>query len=129
VAWAGDARLEPARREESQSRENVIMVTSIQKTARGTVLKLHQDIVDMESGDALKAALMELYNAGEKRIILDLSGVSLINSHGIGKILMFYKRFREAGVELHTLPLRGSIKEIFEILMLDSLIPAVRPEA
>jgi anti-anti-sigma factor len=128
VAWAGDARLEPARQEESQSREKV-MVTSIQKTTRGTVLKLHQDIVDMESGDALKAALIELYNAGEKTIILDLSGVSLINSHGIGKILMFYKRFREAGVELYTLPLRGSIKEIFEILMLDSLIPAVRAEA
>ena len=101
------------------------MITSSEKRGTKTVLVVHQDIVDMKSGEAFKSALMDLYNRGEKDIVLDLSEIQRINSHGIGKILMFYKRFQEIGGQMYVTPLCGSTKEIFETLMLDSLIPEV----
>ena len=102
------------------------MVTSVHKLGNRVILKFHEDIVDMRSGEDLKSALMELYASGEKEVVLDFGGIHLINSHGIGKILMFYKRFREIGGSISVAPLDGSIKEIFETLMLDKLIPEVK---
>ena len=102
------------------------MITSIEKQGTKTVLKLHEDIVDMKSGEAFKATLMDLFDRGEKEIVLDFSATQWINSHGIGKILMFYKRFHEIGGTLYVKPLVGSMKEIFETLMLDQLIPVYR---
>ena len=102
------------------------MITTVERFGDRVVLKVHEDIVDMKSGEAFKAALMALYSEGEKEIILDFRKINLINSHGIGKILMFYKRFREAGGQIYLTPLQGSIKEIFEALMLDKLIPELK---
>ena len=102
------------------------MITTVERFGDKVMLKVHEDIVDMKSGEAFKAALMALYSDGEKQIVLDFRKVKLINSHGIGKILMFYKRFREAGGQIYLTPLQGSIKEIFEALMLDKLIPEIK---
>jgi anti-sigma B factor antagonist len=102
------------------------MFTTVERCGNKVRLKVHEDIVDMKSGEAFKAALMTLYADGEKEIILDFQNIKLINSHGIGKILMFYKRFRAAGGQIYLAPLRGSIKEIFEALMLDKLIPEMK---
>ena len=99
------------------------MNTNTKKRGNKTVLKVHNDIVDLKSGEDFKAALTELFNQGEKEIVLDFGGIQRINSHGIGKILMFYKRFQGIGGKLYVAPLNGSMKEIFETLMLDKLIP------
>jgi anti-sigma B factor antagonist len=101
------------------------MITSVHKLGNRVIVKLHKNIEDMRSGEALKSTLMELYASGEKQVVLDFGSIHLINSHGIGKILMFYKRFREVGGSISVAPLEGSIKEIFETLMLDKLIPEV----
>ena len=101
------------------------MATSVHKLGNRVILKFHEDIVDMRSGEDLKSTLMELYSSGEKEVVLDFGSIHLINSHGIGKILMFYKRFREVGGSISVAPLEGAIKEIFETLMLDKLIPEV----
>jgi len=101
------------------------MITSVHKLQNRVILKFHEDIVDMRSGEALKSVLMDLYASGEKEVVLDFGGIHMINSHGIGKILMFYKRFLEVGGHISVAPLNGSIKEIFETLMLDKLIPVM----
>ncbi|MGA2400838.1 MAG: STAS domain-containing protein [Syntrophobacteraceae bacterium] len=101
------------------------MITSVHKLGNRVILKFHEDIVDIRSGEDLKSTLMELYASGEKEVVLDFGSIHVINSHGIGKILMFYKRFREVGGSISVAPLDGSIKEIFETLMLDKLIPEV----
>jgi len=100
------------------------MLTSVTRVGGKIVLKVHEDIMDMKSGEDFKEALMRIYDEGEKEVVLDLREVNLVNSHGIGKILMFYKRFQEAGGQMYMAPLQGSIKETFESLMLDKLIPS-----
>lgn len=101
------------------------MLTSVKKIGSKVLLKVHADIADMKTGEEFKAALMDLYNKGEKEIVLDFGSINLITSHGIGKILMFYKRFKEVGGHIYVAPMKGSMKEIFGTLLLDNIIPEI----
>ena len=101
------------------------MVTKVERIGGTRLLKVHKDLVDMKTGEAFKAALMDLYSDGETVIILDFKEINRINSHGIGKILMFYKKFRETGGQIFLAPLEGPVKEIFDTLMIDKLIPKI----
>jgi len=106
------------------------MAIEAQKTADGKVIVIVDRNLDRaESANELKKVLLKLYEEGEKEIILDLEQVKMINSNGVGKILMFYKRFSDAGGELYYLaPLKGLVKEIFDTLLLTSLLKEYRME-
>jgi anti-anti-sigma factor len=102
------------------------MITKTEKIGSRMVIRVLKDIDDMKSGEEFKAALMDIYNNGEKEIVIDFGNINLINSHGIGKILMFYKRLKQIGGNMYVMPLKGSMKEIFESLMLNQIIPELR---
>ena len=100
------------------------MSTTISKNNYGkTVLKVEGDLDSYERADDFKEALEGLYAEGETEVVLDLDGVERINSHGIGKVLMFYRRFRDRGGNLYVkAPLRGKVKENFETLRLNNIL-------
>jgi len=75
------------------------------------------------AGEALRSAFNEIYDQGKRTIVLDLSNVQIINSYGIGKVLMCYKRLKSENGVLMVKPLNGFVKETFELLMLDKLLP------
>ena len=102
------------------------MITKTEKIGNRTIIRVLKDIDDMKSGEEFKAALMELYNSGEKEIVIDFGDINLINSHGIGKILMFYKRLKQIGGKMYVMPLKGNMKEIFDSLMLNKIIPELK---
>jgi anti-anti-sigma factor len=87
------------------------------------VIVVEGDLDNEQAGEALRAAFNSLFNKGERTIVLDLGGVEIINSYGIGKILMCYKRLKAEEGTLMVKPLSGFVKETFELLMLDSLFP------
>jgi anti-anti-sigma factor len=81
------------------------------------------DLDSEASGEALRKAFNELLEQGKKRIVLNLDDVRIINSYGIGKVLMCYKRLKAEEGVLMVRPLQGFVKETFELLMLDRLLP------
>lgn len=81
------------------------------------------DLDNEQAGEALRQAFNSLYNRGQRTIVLDLSKVDIINSYGIGKILMCYKKLKSEDGVLMVKPLVGFVKETFELLMLDTLFP------
>ena len=81
------------------------------------------DLDNEQAGEALRTAFNSLFNRGQRTIVLDLDGVEIINSYGIGKILMCYKRLKAEEGVLMVKPLTGFVKETFELLMLDTLFP------
>src|SRR5690242_20293840 len=87
---------------------------------KGTI-RIEGDLDSEQAGEALRKAFNDLFNRGERTIVLDLSTVEIINSYGIGKILMCYKRLKAEDGVLMVRPLQGFVKETFELLMLDSL--------
>jgi anti-anti-sigma factor len=94
------------------------------KVAEGkAVIFVEGDLDNEQAGEALRTAFSALFNRGERTIVLDLSKVEIINSYGIGKILMCYKRLKAEEGVLMVKPLSGFVKETFELLMLDNLFP------
>lgn len=81
------------------------------------------DLDSEQSGEALRKAFNQIYDQGKRTIVLDLRDVQIINSYGIGKVLMCYKRLKAENGVLMVKPLQGFVKETFELLMLDKLLP------
>ena len=86
-------------------------------------ITIEGDLDNEAAGEALRRAFNKIFDRGERTIVLDLDGVQIINSYGIGKILMCYKRLQAEGGVLMVKPLTGFVKETFELLMLDRLFP------
>ena len=86
-------------------------------------IKVQGDLDSEQSGEALRKAFNDLFDRGKRTIVLDLSEVQIINSYGIGKVLMCYKRLKAESGTLMVKPLQGFVKETFELLMLDKLLP------
>ena len=86
-------------------------------------IRVTSDLDTEASGEALREAFNQVFDRGNRTIVLDLSGAQIINSYGIGKVLMCYKRMKAANGVLMVTPLQGFVKETFELLMLDKLLP------
>ena len=86
-------------------------------------IKIAGDLDSEQSGEALRKAFNELFDRGKRTVVLDLTQVQIINSYGIGKVLMCYKRLKAENGVLMVKPLQGFVKETFELLMLDKLLP------
>ena len=87
------------------------------------IIKVNADLDSEQSGEALRKAFNQIYDQGKRTVVLDLSDVQIINSYGIGKVLMCYKRLKADNGALMVKPLQGFVKETFELLMLDKLLP------
>lgn len=81
-----------------------------------------EDLDSEQSGEALRIAFDSLYNQGKKRIILDMSKVKIINSYGIGKILICDKKLKDDNGELVIKDANGFVDEILKLLMLDKVL-------
>jgi anti-anti-sigma factor len=92
------------------------------------VILIEGDMDDEVAGEALRRSFNRLFDSGIRTIVLDLKNVQIINSYGIGKILMCYKRLKTEGGELMVKPLSGNVKETFELLMLDTLFAVDRED-
>ncbi len=86
-------------------------------------ITINSDLDSEQSGEALRKAFNQVFDQGKRTIVLDLDAVQIINSYGIGKVLMCYKRLKAENGVLMVKPLQGFVKETFELLMLDKLLP------
>jgi anti-sigma B factor antagonist len=82
------------------------------------VLSLHGD-VDLYTAPELKAELIRLIEDGPKRIIVDLTAATFIDSTTLGVLLGALKRLRPAGGELSIVCPDPNIRKIFQITLLD----------
>ena len=92
-------------------------------TGEKGIIRVEGDLDSEETGEALRKAFNDVFDKGKRTIVLDLSRVQIINSYGIGKVLMCYKRLKAENGVLMVKPLQGFVKETFELLMLDKLLP------
>src|SRR3970040_498857 len=79
----------------------------------------------------LDLGFQEHLDAGETRLVLDLGGLTYVDSSGLGEMLKALKRAREAGGDLRLCGLYGYVLRIFEMTGLDKVLAvyATRQEA
>jgi anti-sigma B factor antagonist len=79
--------------------------------------------VDFEVSPQLKARMMRAIKAGRRRLVLDLSDVTFIDSTAIGVIAGAVEKLDEAGGgSLAIVCMHEKVMQIFEITGLDSVI-------
>lgn len=101
--------------------ESVEFPTEIQ--GNKGIIRVQGDLDSEQSGEALRSAFQQVVDQGKKTVVLDLSEVQIINSYGIGKVLHCYKTLKDQDGTLMVRPLQGFVKETFELLMLDKILP------
>ena len=83
-----------------------------------TVLDMDGRITIGEGSVALRTAVRRLLDEGKKKILLNLAGVSYIDSSGIGELVSSYTTSNKAGGELKLLRLTQKLQDLLTITKL-----------
>lgn len=94
------------------------------------VLTVHGD-TDMHVVGELEARLLEAIGEAPTALVLDLTGVTFLDSMALGVLLGGLRGMGETGGQLRVVTPRTEIRRIFEVTMLDQLfdIDSSRDEA
>ena len=71
--------------------------------------------LDTTQSDAFEKEIMQILEQGDKKIILDCSGLNYISSSGLRIFLIIQKRMMSTGGELSICKLQPTIKEVFDM--------------
>src|SRR5689334_7482431 len=72
-------------------------------------------------GEELPGMVEELLKQGKKNIIFDLSGITVIDSTGIGRFIASYNKIAAAGGEMRMAGAAGTLFQAFHVSMLDTV--------
>jgi anti-sigma B factor antagonist len=88
----------------------------------GVSLVVLQGDLDMGTADQVKRTLMELVQKGQSKLVVDLAGVSYIDSSGLGALVAAMKQARGVGGNLKLCGLQDDVRSIFEMTRLIKVI-------
>jgi anti-sigma B factor antagonist len=77
--------------------------------------------VDLSSAPQLRQRLLGLATGGPRTVVVDLTGVSFIDSTGLGVLVSALKRLRAEGGDLRLAVDRPQIAKVLEITGLDTV--------
>jgi len=86
-----------------------------------TILEVSGRIIIGEGGITLRNALQEALAAGTKKLILDLGGVSYMDSSGVGELAAAYTSAKNKGCEFKLLNLTRKIDDLMQITKLATI--------
>jgi anti-sigma B factor antagonist len=93
-----------------------------------TVLDLSGKITIGEGDIRLREAVNALLEEGRKNIILNLSGISYMDSAGIGELVACYKRATEKSAKLKLLNPSGKVQDLLILTRLQEVFEIFRDE-
>lgn len=100
----------------------VKMSIEVEYHENGALIKLAEKIDITNSGE-LKKVIMSVYDQGYNSVILDFTGVNMIDSSGIGKLLLFQNKLKQRGGELKIINITSdNIRKMFSMIHLYKVI-------
>jgi len=105
-----------------------LQITS-RKSGNVTILDLHGRIIIGSSNDSLGVELRKLAEAGPSDVIVNLAGVTQMDSSGISTLVRSFVSLERQGGGLKILNPTGHVKEVLELTRLIQSIPAFTDEA
>ena len=80
-----------------------------------------QGRIDAEVSGRVKEQIQQLLDQGATQIVLDLKGVKLLDSSGLGAFVSSLRRAKERGGEIKLAGLRTEVRSIFDITRVSRL--------
>ena len=87
-----------------------------------TVLEMNGRIVMGNDAKTVEWKVDELVKEGCKNLIFDLADVTVLDSTGVGVLVMCYARIKKAGGKLHIAGAQGMVEQTLLITNVDRLI-------
>lgn len=81
-----------------------------------------------ESGLVLREKVRELIESGQRKILLNLSGVRFVDSSGAGQLAGAYASARNHGAELKLLKPTFQVRTLLKVTKLDTLLDVLDDE-
>lgn len=110
--------------------KGVNMSIETKKTGNGKVIVIpYNDLVNREASDEIQETIESIIKSGERQLVLNLNNIEEINSYGMGKILMYFKKLKKMGGELYIVyPLPPKIEIVFEAMWLTKIFKGYKVE-
>lgn len=80
----------------------------------GTLLQVNGRM-DAMNAPAFEKDFLQVIDDGEKRVVVDLTGLEYISSAGLRSILSSAKKAKKAGCTMQFCGLRGMVEEVFKV--------------
>ena len=93
-----------------------------------TILDLDGKVVLGEESTALREAIRRLLDAGKKQILLDLTGVTNIDSSGLGTLVSCFATARREGAKLGLYGLSDRISDLMSMTKLATVFDLYEDE-
>ena len=94
-----------------------------------TILDLRGEVRIGEGSIALRDAIRNLADTGKKKLLLNLAGVSYIDSSGIGELVSSYTAIGKEGGQLKLLNLTQKLQDLLTITKLLTVFDVYESEA
>jgi anti-sigma B factor antagonist len=101
---------------------------SIRESAEVTVLDLQGRATIGRGNDVLSSHLRRLIEGGARKVLLNLAGVTQVDSSSLSTIVRAFVSVSRQGGSLKLLHPRGSVKLVLETLQLLNAIPCYEDE-
>jgi anti-sigma B factor antagonist len=108
--------------------EGAFRIEDERPAPRVTVLVLHGG-ADLHAAPELRDRLGAAIDAGDSGIVVDLTKTSFLDSTALGVLLGALKRLRESDGRIQIVASRPEIRRIFEITLLDQVLPLAETRA
>jgi anti-sigma B factor antagonist len=102
---------------------------SARKSGSVTILDLQGRVTIGPGNDALSTELRRLAESGPAEVIVNLAGVTQVDSSGISTIVRSFVTLERLGGGLKILNPEGHVREVFELTRLINAIPTFTDEA
>jgi anti-sigma B factor antagonist len=86
-----------------------------------SVITLKGKLMLGEEAAQLETLVPQLLKLGRKNLIFDLSGVTHIDSTGIGRFIDAYSRLGQAGGQMRLAGATGAVRDSFRVTRLDTI--------
>ncbi|HTS75626.1 MAG TPA: STAS domain-containing protein [Bryobacteraceae bacterium] len=86
-----------------------------------SVITLKGKLMLGEAAAQLETLVPQLLKSGRKNLVFDLSGVTHIDSTGIGRFIDAYSRLGQAGGQMRLAGATGAVRDSFRVTRLDTI--------
>lgn len=95
-------------------------------TPSGAVVVCPVGRLDVTAAPGLREQLRTVIDAGDSRVVVDMSGVDAIDSSGLGALLYGLKAARQAGGDLRIVAPNQQVRSVLDVTRVNTLLTSCR---
>ncbi len=104
------------------------LTAKVRRVGNVAIVDLSGKVTLGENTGILRDELRSLLSQGNKDIILNMAGVSYVDSAGLGELVGAYTTATNQGGAVKLLHLQGKMKDLMQITKLHTIFPAFEDE-